>query len=308
MTRLLDRLNMAKETEREADQVQRANVWTSENFAVVSCLFNPAGFKRREVIARTFFALCDSQQLRVSLATAGGPDYAADVSGEWTVRAVMLPHHCMWQKERLLCAAVEQLPPEIEYVAWVDADVIHANPCWVSDTIEALQTVDVVQTFHRAVWFDAIGNRERVLESAAAASGGHPGFSWAARREWIAAGGIYDRGVLGAGDLIMARAMGMDVPGGIFPEHHLKFIQAYTRKIAGTKYGFVPGEILHPYHGRHADRGYGRRWEAEARYQFDPIRHVERDGILWRWSDDAPDGLIDYMAGYFASRKEDRDT
>jgi hypothetical protein len=53
----------------------------------------------------------------------------------------------MWQKERLLNIAVEHLPPECEYVAWLDCDLIFDDADWAEKTQAALQKYVVVQPF-----------------------------------------------------------------------------------------------------------------------------------------------------------------
>ena len=59
--------------------------------------------------------------------------------------------HVMWQKERLLNIAIQQLPDRCEKVAWVDCDVLFENADWVIETSALLDHVPVVQPFDKAV-------------------------------------------------------------------------------------------------------------------------------------------------------------
>ena len=56
----------------------------------------------------------------------------------------------MWQKERLLNIALDYLPPQAKYVAWIDCDVILENTFWYLEAIELLKSNDVIQLFDEA--------------------------------------------------------------------------------------------------------------------------------------------------------------
>lgn len=53
----------------------------------------------------------------------------------------------MWQKERLIELAIEALPDHVKYVAWVDCDVLFANPRWAEQARSKLGQSVVVQLF-----------------------------------------------------------------------------------------------------------------------------------------------------------------
>jgi hypothetical protein len=69
----------------------------------------------------------------------------------------------MWQKECLLNIALDRLPQESQYVAWLDCDIIFDDPEWPEKTISLLATHRLVQLFEevrhtnppsRASWLD----------------------------------------------------------------------------------------------------------------------------------------------------------
>ena len=57
----------------------------------------------------------------------------------------------LWQKERLLNIAIQQLPHTCEKVAWVGCDILFDNARWPVETSALLERVPVVQPFAKAV-------------------------------------------------------------------------------------------------------------------------------------------------------------
>jgi hypothetical protein len=69
--------------------------------------------------------------------------------------------------------------------------------------------------------------------------------------------------------------------------------------------GFVPGTIMHYWHGKKSTRGYFNRWEILARNQFDPVTDLRRDWQgLYQLAGNKPQ-LRDDLRAYFRSRQED---
>ena len=54
----------------------------------------------------------------------------------------------MWQKERLLSAAVAALPDHVKYVAWIDCDILFEDSNWVDQARGLLERNSVVQLFN----------------------------------------------------------------------------------------------------------------------------------------------------------------
>ena len=48
----------------------------------------------------------------------------------------------LWQKERLLNIALDNLPASVTKVMWLDSDLIFLNDDWVPETAELLDTCD----------------------------------------------------------------------------------------------------------------------------------------------------------------------
>ncbi len=56
----------------------------------------------------------------------------------------------MWQKERLLNLAIRALPEHVKYVAWIDCDVLFADPDWADESKALLADKSVIQLFGEA--------------------------------------------------------------------------------------------------------------------------------------------------------------
>lgn len=243
----------------------------------------------------------------------------------------------LWHKERLLNLGIRSLPDSCRHVAWVDGDILFENDQWVRETQDQLAQFHVVQPFERAVWLGA-GERQASLDVplgmaeghymqgfAAGLDGaadrrsrmmfykGHTGFAWAARRDFVLEHGLYERAVLGGGDLINAHAFAADedlfTRRTLFTrwmsEHERAAITRWGRPVAdvtGGRMGWVPGRVLHLFHGALATRRYETRLQILKQHDFDPVTDIACDGDgTWRWNSDKP-AMHQKVAEYFNSR------
>jgi hypothetical protein len=238
----------------------------------------------------------------------------------------------MWQKERLLNLALARLPARCTKVAWVDGDVLFENPDWAVLTAALLERSPVVQPFKwvvrlpRGFTLDCgLGARWRSFGAVWAArperlrqgrfdAHGHTGFAWAARRDLLERHGLYDACIAGSGDHLMAHAMAGDwtsrcvdrIIGGN-PAHRAYFrrwAEPFARDVAGDV-GYVPGTLLHLWHGAVADRRYVDRNQELARFAFDPaVDLAVGPSGAWEWASRKPE-LHRWAADYFRLRNED---
>jgi len=140
----------------------------------------------------------------------------------------------------------------------------------------------------------------------------HCGFAWACRREvWDGLGGLPDWCVMGSADHHLAHALINNVmrsyPGNVSDAYvkRLTTLQARCAKVVDTDVGYVPGTILHSFHGRKADRKYNERWGILQQNLFDPDTDIVRDAQgLYRLAGNKPK-LRDALRAYFAARNED---
>lgn len=145
---------------------------------------------------------------------------------------------------------------------------------------------------------------------------GAPGAAWAYRREALnALGGLIDFGILGSGDYFMAAGliglMDKVIPRNYSPGFRKALLawQDKAERHVRRNVGIVPGTVLHYWHGRLSERGYGTRERILTRHKFDPYVDLKRDTHgLWQLDDSHTDRyckMRDEIRSYFRSRNED---
>ncbi len=138
----------------------------------------------------------------------------------------------------------------------------------------------------------------------------HPGFAWAmTRKAYEKIGGLYDKGVLGSGDSIMALSFINKSKSMNNIEYSLDYNNSmlkYQEKASRLRLGYTPGVIRHHYHGTKANRRYTERWKILMKHQFSPTEHLTYDnnGILIPTNSFSEEFKQDIF-NYFKERKED---
>jgi hypothetical protein len=221
----------------------------------------------------------------------------------------------LWQKERLINLAITRLPPEVDYVAWIDHDLIFDNPAWLDIGIDMIRRgVDVVQLFSEVAYQErdgSVSRRRRGSVSAWQTTGeigdSAPGGAWIASRAWLCSiGGLYEHNICGGGDATFLHAVTkcktnyVDRQAPKLRDDCL----AYGDRVSASV-GYVPGAVRHLWHGDRSNRQYLSRDEILSRHGFDPATHlrISENGLLEL--SNAPDGLADEIARYFADRRDD---
>lgn len=303
-------------------------------WAVVSCFFNPAGYRRPVLNLGAFLDWSYAERLPLYMAELTFHD-ARPVLPPDSARVIHFQagnEGIMFQKEALLNAVVRALPAEVRFIVFMDADVVlEQGRAALEMTAHQLECGwTVVQPFHEAVWLDAAGRDGAAKMSTAAAylvpradlalvtdtTLYHPGFAYGMTREtWEQIGGLYGCPITGSGDAALLQAMvGPYLPDpGQGKSHHSApaprrwraAVEAVAKKTGG---GFpvthVNGRIRHFYHGSMQRREYGSRHRLLA--AFRPERDLELGpGGLPIWSGKENPGLRAAVAVYFSERRED---
>lgn len=224
-----------------------------------------------------------------------------------------------WSKENLINIAFRRLP-NAKYICWEDTDLFHRNADWAAETVEALQHYRVVQTWTQCL---DMGPEDEVIEVHRAFGDlylhgepammeneqlmwksdngrhefGHPGFSWACRREFLErTGGLFEVEMTGAADYKMATSLLGKAPGGI----RRNLGNSYRRRVlswqeiahsyVNGRLGAVKGTIEHSFDGRKPDPGGDSRLDLLVRHRFDPDTDIKcnSSGIV-EWAGNKPE-------------------
>lgn len=310
---------------------------------VVAVVSNPVRYQSRYNLARAFFRHVEESGARLTVVECAFGHRPYELTECHNPRHVQVrTAHEYWLKESLLGLGFTRLPRDARYIAWVDADLLFVRPDWVQETIQQLQHYSVVQMFSEA---HDLGPDYSIIrsfksfgyshvhgiprEKGAGYHGGvpdgpvdpriaywhHPGFAWAARREALdTTGGLFDVAVVGEADYIMAKALVGEAADVLYPGVSPGYRQAVMRwqgqalKLRGNL-GYVPGAVMHYFHGPKASRKYWDRCRILTETQFDPCTDLKRDcqGLYQLVDDGTPRTLKlrDAIRAYFRGRNED---
>ncbi|WP_230777780.1 hypothetical protein [Roseiconus lacunae] len=302
-----------------------------DDFAAITCYFNPCGYRNRERAYERFAAEMDRQGVQLWTIEAVLPDEKPFIeSGPRVVHVTLPRNEWIWQKERLLNLLMKRIPASVTKIGWVDCDLLFENDQWPQLAIEALNTWPIIQLFDWVYW---LGPDDEVIPMASGANRwaclasiamyypsrardfriGTPGFAWAARRSLLQRHGLYEYDISGGNDTLVAAASygWADHPfvsnGTKAMEHDARnYIRKFFADVRGYV-GYIPCPIRHLWHGSLKNRSYVGRRQTLGQYGFDPFRDVTDDtetGLL-RWTQFANPELKKQLKNYFFSRRED---
>ena len=307
---------------------------------VATVVFNSARYRSRWRLWQDFEKRC---------AEAGAVLYTLEIA--FGARAFAItqadnPHHVqmrtwdeLWFKENAINLLVSRMPPEAQWIAYIDADSRPVRDDWANETIHALQHHAVVQMWSE---YHCLDSKHQLSTSSHSFmnsylsgwptvppknTGGYPyhygqgpkwpgppGLAWAWRKDaWSQVGGMLDCCVLGSGDWYMANGLinrlDNNVVSSKFSKDYRDAIFDWQRRarVLRKDIGMVPGLWLHYWHGPMNKRGYATRNQILVDTQFSPRRDLKRDWQgLYSLTDAAPTALRDGIRQYLAARDEDQ--
>jgi hypothetical protein len=119
--------------------------------------------------------------------------------------------------------------------------------------------------------------------------------------------GLIDWAILGSGDRHMAMAWAgrvlQSAPGNIHPNYKA-LLEEYQNMCMGLRISWVPGTILHHWHGSLENRRYRERWDIITKNNFDPFEDLDTSTECVRLSASGL-RLEKEIYNYFLERKED---
>jgi hypothetical protein len=230
----------------------------------------------------------------------------------------------IWHKENMINLGVKYLlPKNYKAFAWIDADLEFENNSWALDTLKILNgSKDVVQLFSHCVDMDkncdnltvhnsfGYSYNKNKKYSVKSKDFWHPGYAWAITRSaYEKIGGLYDKGILGSGDSIMALSFinkCKDIQNINYSDDYNNSMMMFQDNAKMLRLGYTPGIIRHHYHGSKKNRNYTERWKILMEHKYSPITHLTYDevGILIP-TKELTDKFITDIYNYFLERKED---
>jgi len=294
---------------------------------VIAVISNPCLYIKRYILINEFITRMELEEPNVILYVvelAYGNQKFAITNSKNKHHLQLRTETPLWHKENMINIAVEKLlPKKWKAMAWIDGDLEFESDTWAIDTLKILNgTKDIVQLFSHCDDLDKNGLAMRTFNSfgyqftkknkysGSGTNYWHPGYAWACtRKAYDKMGAIFDLGILGSGDNVMAMSYIQNVMKSAnenYSEAYLESIRSFEKKVKGLRIGYVPGVIRHYFHGSKINRRYTQRWEILIKHGYDPEIHVKKnkDGVLIP-TELCPREFLDDIMNYFMERKED---
>lgn len=250
---------------------------------------------------------------------------------------VIRTKNLLWHKESLLNKMVSDLPPEYEFVFWVDADVIFDNENWIVEGVQELHFNRIIQPFewcihlqkdmdkpnfdfeeskkfsmdkdlrHPDMWRSFCANYVASEELSSRENydlHGHVGFAWGARRDVLEDVPLYDKALVGGADHIIAHAAAGQIGHSCIDKSFsddIKNVNRWSKRfysVVQGKIGYVKGNLFHIWHGDLKQRSYLKRIQ-DFTQNSKRITRTDENGLY------ITDNLEDekYMIDYFMLRE-----
>lgn len=303
-----------------------------DELVVVSGYYNPCRYHSRRKNHDLFCESLDAQGVTHLTLECAFPGQDFELPEALHVLRVPAGTQC-FQSERLYNLLASWLPDTCRYVAWVDCDVLFANPNWAAEAVQALQAYPVVQLFERCHRLPENGelSQASVVDSLGAVmqragwatpqgnldKHGHTGYAWAMRRELFDEVGLYEGAIAGVADHMMAHAFYADYGTcveafiGTSPRQmaHFRAWGAQMHARVQGRLGVVAGDITHLWHGSAENRRYLEQLHLLCHLDYDPATDIVAPfGRPVEWSKGFNKPAVRQMLDqYFIRRREDGD-
>ena len=298
-----------------------------EKLNVIIIISNPCLYKRRYILINEFIKRIEEEEENVELYIVEMiyPGQNFVITDKNNSKHLQLSAQTpIWHKENMINLGVKYLlPSNYKAFAWIDSDIEFESNHWALETLKILNgSNDIVQLFSHCVdmdkdkttlnLFQSFGynyNKNKAY-SCKKLDYWHPGFAWAiTRKAYEKLGGLFQNGVLGSGDNIIALSVIGKVKKIInekYSDGYKNDILNYQKNAKTLRLGYVPGVIRHHFHGKKQNRKYVERNDIIIKHNYSPIFHltIDEKGILIP-TDSFNEEFKEDIINYFIERKED---
>ena len=298
-----------------------------EKLNVIIIISNPCLYKRRYILINEFVKRIEEEEENVELYIVEMiyPGQKFVITNKNNSKHLQLSAQTpIWHKENMINLGVKYLLPlNYKAFAWIDSDVEFESNTWALDALKILNgSKDIIQLFSHCVdmdkdkttlnLFQSFGynyNKNKTYSSKKL-DYWHPGFAWAiTRKSYEKLGGLFQMGILGSGDNVVALSIIGKVKIIInekYSNEYKNSILDYQKNAKTLRLGYVPGVIRHYFHGKKGNRKYTERNDILIKHNYSPIFHLATDekGLLIPTEYFIEEFKKDIM-NYFIERKED---
>lgn len=272
-----------------------ANKYKTDSEAVIiACYFNPQNNPYRLSAFNMFYDSIKHLNHRIVECIIGDSEPQLPVTSSITR---IHTKDLLWHKEALLNGIVKTLPTKFKYVFWLDTDVLFTNKDWLVQGVEELKYNNIIQPFeycvhlnegetkpsfntheeklfaseptkkHPNLWRSFCANYKTndLSSDTNYDKHGHVGFAWGAKRSVLDTLPLYDRGLIGGADHIMAHASAGHIGHSCISKSFKDDLEAVNdwsedfEKLINGKISYVVGDLYHLWHGDTANRQYLKR-------------------------------------------------
>ena len=304
-----------------------------EDVHVVTCIFNPLGYKSRTRLYNKFIKHMKESGVSIHVIECATKDSKYTTKEDKDIHQMYVrSKSILWSKENLLNIILARLPPTAKYVLVADADIEYLDLDWPAKLKAALDKKPIVQAWSKCfdlgpdgkpMVVNAMG--EKVHESFAyyyAKFGtvtnemqryAHPGYAWGFTSEALKQqGGLFEYGILGGADRYMATAwinksnysFNLSETSAEFIEYAYAWTENAQRVINGN-IGCLDLIIKHGFHGYKNKRNYVSRKQILIVHDYNPATDLVKnaDGVL-EYAGNKP-RMEKEIEDYFSTREED---
>ena len=298
-----------------------------EKLNVIIVISNPCLYAKRYILLKEFVKRIEEEEEHVNLFIVelvyGNQKFI--ITNKNNKNHLQLKTEVpLWHKENMINLGVKYLlPKDYKAFAWIDADIEFDSSTWALDTLKILNGYkDIVQLFSHCIDMDQEKNNLNIFNgfgycfekqknyTTKGTDYWHPGYAWAiTRKAYEKTNGLYDKGILGSGDSIIAMSLINKCNSIINSNYHIDYNNSmlnYQNTASKLRLGYTPGIIRHHYHGSKANRKYTERWKILMNYKFSPYSHITYDssGLIIPTNYFSQE-FKDEIYNYFKERKED---